>query len=41
MKLILSFHPRQEYLSTSVGLLAINGDGVVVGANSKKIDQMG
>ena len=34
-ELILSFHPRSEYLSTtSVGLLAINGDGVVVGANS-------
>jgi transcriptional regulator of acetoin/glycerol metabolism len=34
-ELILSFHPRQEYLSTnSVGLLAINGDGFVVGSNS-------
>ena len=34
-ELILSFHPRQEYLSTtSVGLLAVNGDGVIVGANS-------
>jgi len=34
-ELILSFHPRQEYLSTtSVGLLAINGDGVIVGANT-------
>jgi len=34
-ELILSFHPRSEYLSTtSVGSLAINGDGVVVGANS-------
>ena len=34
-ELILSFHPRPEYLSTtSVGLLAINGDGVIVGANS-------
>ena len=34
-ELILSFHPRQEYLSTtSVGLLAINGDGLIVGANS-------
>ena len=34
-ELILSFHPRSEYLSTtSVGLLAINGDGVVVGANT-------
>ena len=34
-ELILSFHPRSEYLSTtSVGLLAINGDGVVVGANN-------
>ena len=33
-ELILSFHPRLEYLSTtSVGLLAINGDGVIVGAN--------
>ena len=33
-ELILSFHPRQEYLSTtSVGMLAINGDGVIVGAN--------
>ncbi len=32
---ILSFHPRQEYLSTtSVGLLAVNGDGLIVGANS-------
>ena len=31
----MSFHPRSEYLSTtSVGLLAINGDSVVVGANS-------
>ncbi len=34
-ELILSFHPRKEYLSTtSVGLLAINGDGLIVGANS-------
>ena len=34
-ELILSFHPRQEYLSTtSVGLLAVNGDGLIVGANS-------
>ena len=34
-ELILSFHPRQEYLSTtSVGLLAINGDGFIVGSNS-------
>ena len=34
-ELILSFHPRPEYLSTtSVGLLAINGDGIVVGANN-------
>ena len=34
-ELILSFHPRQEYLSTtSVGLLAINGDGLIVGANN-------
>ena len=34
-ELILSFHPRQEYLSTtSVGLLAINGDGNIVGSNS-------
>ena len=34
-ELILSFHPRQEYLSTtSVGLLAINGDSVIVGANT-------
>ena len=33
-ELILSFHPRQEFLSTtSVGMLAINGDGVIVGAN--------
>ena len=33
-ELILSFHPRQEYLSTtSVGMLAINGDGMIVGAN--------
>ena len=33
-ELILSFHPRQEYLSTtSVGLLAVNGDGLIVGAN--------
>ena len=33
-ELIISFHPRQEYLSTtSVGLLAINGDGYIVGAN--------
>ena len=35
---ILSFHPRQEYLSTtSVGLLAVNGDGLIVGANSNLI----
>ena len=34
-ELILSFHPRQEYLSTtSVGLLAINGDGIIVGSNT-------
>ena len=34
-ELILSFHPRQEYLSTtSVGLLAVNGDGNIVGSNS-------
>ena len=34
-ELILSFHPRQEYLSTtSVGLLAINGDGLIVGSNT-------
>tara|TARA_B100000902_G_scaffold376867_1_gene408499 strand:+ start:170 stop:1258 length:1089 start_codon:yes stop_codon:yes gene_type:complete len=34
-ELILSFHPRPEYLSTtSVGLLAINGDGVIVGSNN-------
>ena len=34
-ELILSFHPRPEYLSTtSVGLLAVNGDGVLVGANN-------
>jgi transcriptional regulator of acetoin/glycerol metabolism len=34
-ELILSFHPRQEYLSTtSVGLLAVNGDGLIVGANN-------
>ena len=34
-ELILSFHPRPEYLSTtSVGLLAVNGDGLIVGANS-------
>ena len=34
-ELILNFHPRQEYLSTtSVGLLAINGDGIIVGSNS-------
>ena len=33
--IILSFHPRPEYLSTtSVGLLAINGDGVIVGSNN-------
>ena len=33
-ELILSFHPRLEYLTTtSVGLLAINGDGVIVGVN--------
>ncbi len=34
-ELILSFHPRLEYLNTtSIGLLAINGDGVIMGANS-------
>jgi len=34
-ELILSFHPRQEYLSTtSVGLLAINGDGLIIGSNT-------
>ena len=34
-ELIISFHPRQEYLNTtSVGMLAINGDGLIVGANN-------
>ncbi len=34
-ELIISFHPRQEYLTTtSVGMLAINGDGLIVGANN-------
>ena len=34
-ELIISFHPRQEYLTTtSVGILAINGDGLIVGANN-------
>ena len=34
-EMIISFHPRQEYLTTtSVGLLAINGDGIIVGSNS-------
>ena len=34
-ELILSFHPRQEYLSTtSVGLLAVNGDGLIDGTPS-------
>ena len=34
-EMIISFHPRQEYLSTtSVGLLAINGDGIIVGSNT-------
>ena len=34
-EMILSFHPRQEYLTTnSVGLLAINGDGLIIGTNS-------
>ena len=42
-ELILSFHPRSEYLSTtSVGLLAINGDGVVVekGYGSTKLNMV-
>jgi len=34
-EMIISFHPRHEYLTTtSVGLLAINGDGIIVGSNS-------
>ena len=33
--MIIGFHPRKEYLSTtSMGLIAVNSDGIILGVNT-------